>query len=1336
MSLRYLVGPAIAPLSRTALCSVRESRVCITFGRGDTADVAVGQNSSWDDIRAQLPQGWEPDFLVINLAAGVPRCLWNQPLPRVGLATNWHLSWHLHRERLRQCDLVWTDSLGVETLACEGIRSRSVNLFDLDPSIVTCADGGVATKGGLRDIDLLFVGNLNPVLHKNRASWLARLARLGNRWRVRIRAGIPQDEYRRLLLRTRIVFQHSSRGKAGRGAFEAAHCGALVFQESGNRELPAWFRDRQECAYFDANNFEELVHYYLEHEEERQTLAEAARIQARNYRFEDAWKHIISETENEWPTLRDRAGFSRLVDPLRDLSMRAWEALLNDRFEDNNLLADLERRTKSAPEDAHAANLMGCMLWRQARGRAPVSVTGVVASGYFQKAIDVAPTFALAGLNLAESLDAAGNRPAAIQVARETQATLQRFPELDAASAEGFPLCQAFDAFHVGWEEAAWKAAGHAKGEARAKRDLILWKLHGLLASWTGDLDHSYESVLRNPDSLIARAALGENLARVGRHTEAIEHLRVASAANPLDRYLPHALVQSLSVVKDTTGRENLCEERRLITHAAPQIVPMEAWYAPARPKGTEITSVIVRRKNRLEISRECLIRVFGHSREPFELVLVDDGSFEDTASLVHEFRRKRGTNRVDFLRAVQGASFAQVARQAAARAQGRFLAFLDDSAFVTPGWLDCLFALSVHDWPNTGLVGPATDQLPGSLGISVAKLEELDRLAAHRRRKWAGQMSPTNQVPHFCFLLRREILERVGEFDTRFTTDPMVVADYCLRVRESGLRVLIAQDAFVHREADLPPEPKADTDLRVLRDKWGDQLSTEFAPVAPKAGDDGVPTPNSHRISPVNTAQLAPLEPGVSLCMIVKNEEKNLPECLSTVHDLFDEIIVIDTGSSDRTRDAAQRFGAKIFDFPWVDSFGAARNESLRHATRKWIMWLDADDRLDAENRNRLRKVLSGLGDERDAYAIIVRSVLDPEKSSFRLLDQVRIFRNLPEIRWDYRIHEQILPSVNKAGGTVRWTDVVVDHVGYQDQSLRMRKLERNLRLLQMDDADRPDDSFTLFNFGWTMLDLGMTAEALPRLQRSLATAKPDSSILRKLYHLLAVAHRHLGDRDTALKFCRDGLNHYPDDAELLLEEGLMLRDRGDLAGAEASWSRLLEPRHGKYFSSEDVGLRGYRTRQLLAEIFVSQERWTEAELQWRAALADRIEFEPAWMGLADFFLKTSRHGDLTELLQRLDDGGIKSPKLGWLKARSQIQRREYAEARKTLVDVISLDPNAIGPRVLLTQALLQEGRDWSAAERALLDVLEIDPNNKDAKHNLKVLRQQKAMRKSGSVE
>jgi tetratricopeptide (TPR) repeat protein len=209
------------------------------------------------------------------------------------------------------------------------------------------------------------------------------------------------------------------------------------------------------------------------------------------------------------------------------------------------------------------------------------------------------------------------------------------------------------------------------------------------------------------------------------------------------------------------------------------------------------------------------------------------------------------------------------------------------------------------------------------------------------------------------------------------------------------------------------------------------------------------------------------------------------------------------------------------------------------------------------------------------------VRSVLDAQGKTFRLLDQVRLFRNLPSIRWDYRIHEQILPAVNRAGGGVRWANVVIDRVGYQNPGARRGKLERNLRLLEMDFKDRPRDGFTLFNLGWTLLDLGRSEEALTHLRSSLETTSPSSSTLRKLYHLLALAHRALGRQEEALKACAEGLERFPLDAELLFELGLLQRDRGDLRGAERSWLSLLDARRGQYFASEEVGLRGFRTRR-----------------------------------------------------------------------------------------------------------------------------------------------------------
>jgi glycosyltransferase involved in cell wall biosynthesis len=136
-----------------------------------------------------------------------------------------------------------------------------------------------------------------------------------------------------------------------------------------------------------------------------------------------------------------------------------------------------------------------------------------------------------------------------------------------------------------------------------------------------------------------------------------------------------------------------------------------------------------------------------------------------------------------------------------------------------------------------------------------------------------------------------------------------------------------------------------------------------------------------------------------LSLAMIVKNEAATLDHCLTSVQDLVDEIVVVDTGSHDNTKDIARRHGARVFDLPWPDSFAAARNESIRHATGQWLLWLDADEYLDEANRAKLRALLSGLADDKTAYVMDQRS--HAANGSATLVGQVRLFRNHPAIRW-----------------------------------------------------------------------------------------------------------------------------------------------------------------------------------------------------------------------------------------------------------------------------------------------------------------------------------------------
>ncbi len=462
---------------------------------------------------------------------------------------------------------------------------------------------------------------------------------------------------------------------------------------------------------------------------------------------------------------------------------------------------------------------------------------------------------------------------------------------------------------------------------------------------------------------------------------------------------------------------------------------------------------------------------------------------------------------------------------------------------------------------------------------------------------------------------------------------------------------------------------------------------------------------------------------PTVSLCLIVRNEEDRLADCLRSAAGLVGEMIVVDTGSTDRTRAVAAGLGARVIDFAWCDSFAAARNEGLRHATGAWIFWLDADERLDEANRQRLRALFAGLPDANVAYTMAQRSVLEAATHSTAVVHHVRLFRNHPKIRWQYRVHEQILPAVRAAGGDLRHTDIVIDHTGFQDPATQEGKVERNLRLLLLELREQPDDPFVHFNLAAVHLGRGQAARALPHLRRSLELSHPADSTVRKQFALLARAHHQLGQLPEALAACRAGRGHFPDDAELLFWEALVFRDHGDLAAAEANLLRLLRLPPGVHLAGADEGMQTYKARILLGEVCQQQGRLGEAEAQWRQVLAERPEYVPAWQRLAELFAGQGRWDELDQALPHLADQPHLADDVAVLRARGLLARQSFAAARQELETVLARAPQALIPHILLTHVLLQEGRDAAAAEEALRAVVRLDPRQDESWRNLVTL-------------
>lgn len=466
---------------------------------------------------------------------------------------------------------------------------------------------------------------------------------------------------------------------------------------------------------------------------------------------------------------------------------------------------------------------------------------------------------------------------------------------------------------------------------------------------------------------------------------------------------------------------------------------------------------------------------------------------------------------------------------------------------------------------------------------------------------------------------------------------------------------------------------------------------------------------------------------PRVSLTMIVRDEEANLPACLEGMAGLVDEIVVVDTGSTDNTKAVARQSGARVFDFPWCDNFAAARNEALRHAGGDWILWLDADDRLDDENRRKLAALFGMLGDELAAWLMQCVNVSPGEDAAATVLEQGRLFRADPRVRWQYRVHEQIVPAIERLGGRTHVSDVVLRHIGYNDAAQRRAKLQRDLRLLMLDLADFPDDPLVLFHLGWTYWQLGDAAAALPVLKRCRQVVSSDLAIVPKLFALLVRCLRQTGSSDDALTMCQDGLRRYADHAELLFHHGQLLNERRRFAEAEASLLRLINLSGGGMAMGDDPGLRGYKGRCVLAEIYRNGGKQAEAERQWLAAITERPAYMVPWICLSDLYTAQGRWDDAERLALRLDELSRPVDAL-LLRARGEMTRRNFVEARRLAESAVALAPTALLPREVLSHVLVLEGRDWAAAEQALHEVLARQPSNPTALANLAVARRHRA--------
>jgi GT2 family glycosyltransferase len=827
MSRRYLFGPASADFAAQNLFDARQRGECLTFHIDGSADITIRPGENWSDLEQRLPADWRPDYVVLRLAdATMPAVMWSAPVPLIGLVADYNLHWHRYRHLLPRCDLVLTDAGGASALRKIGLDNVQVaRLFGTERAWLESAPEAP------RDIDVLFVGNFLVTVQPARAQWLGRLAALADRWHVVISTEGHGEQYCRLLRRSRIVFNDCVGDECNNRAFEAAGAGALLFQEAGNTDVEVRLGDRREYVAFTSENLEALLDYYLEHEDKRRKIAAAAREKLiPGETFATQWEKQLAQLGAAWPNLAQQAAL-RSREPL-SWQRRVWQALPGCPGDDPHLAEDLQTILQGEPNNADMHNAMGVVLASQAlRSGKEVPLNEII--GCFQQAAAADASHFMAGLNLAEALLGAGHHQQAIAACRLVLDGLRGAVSLRELVCNAVRYPPNFDHFRVEWERAGWLNAGRPPAEGHAKLALLRWRLHTLLASLTGELSHYYDAVVERPDLPPTRAALGCALGRAGQLNAAVRHLEEALLANPFDGPAATALRQAYTALGDSPRLRRLARDRRRLAKAAPTAVPVEDWFRDSQPVGDELASLIILCCNQFAYTRECLESVLQYTRQPYELIVVDNASTDETPAYLEELKGRSGPARVVVIRNDSNLGFAKGCNQGLEQARGQYLVLLNNDTVVTAGWLDGLVAWSVHKWPKVGLVGPMTSWAPPPQQIPTdyRTPAELQAFAVRRRQEFAGQATKVQRLIGFCMLFRRDVWERLGKLDEDFGIGFFEDDDLSVRAREAGFHLVMALDVFIHHYGNrtfqglgIDARAQLEANFEKFRAKWGDE--------------------------------------------------------------------------------------------------------------------------------------------------------------------------------------------------------------------------------------------------------------------------------------------------------------------------------------------------------------------------------------------------------------------------------------------------------------------------------------------------------------------------------
>jgi tetratricopeptide (TPR) repeat protein len=354
-----------------------------------------------------------------------------------------------------------------------------------------------------------------------------------------------------------------------------------------------------------------------------------------------------------------------------------------------------------------------------------------------------------------------------------------------------------------------------------------------------------------------------------------------------------------------------------------------------------------------------------------------------------------------------------------------------------------------------------------------------------------------------------------------------------------------------------------------------------------------------------------------LSLCMIVKNEAENLPNCLASVRDIVDEIVILDTGSTDDTIAVAELFGAIVHRIDWPNDFAIARNQALQYVTGDWVLVLDGDETLRPEMISTIEQAIA-----QETYLVVnlIRHEIGATQSPYSLVS--RLFRRHPAIAFRRPYHAMIddsveaLLKVEPYWQIVQLEGVAIDHTGYQPNVIaKQDKVAKARLMMESFLAEHPNDPYVCSKLGALYLQLGEPAIGIELLQRGLAAPELDPGTHYELHYHLGSAYAEMQDVSQATHYYQQAMRQA---IAPKLKLGAMhnlatiMQESGELVMAEGLYGQVLQV-------APDLVVAHYNLGMTLKQL----GRFPEAIARYQQTIDLQPDYAPAHQNLGVVLFK-----------------------------------------------------------------------------------------------------------------